>query len=675
MIKISKALKDPRWFVAILWPFVLAVPYLPGIPRPSLGGLAWRQELAFAVLLVLTSAFLVGGRKNDEPTVALGPGSVGLLFSAALFILWIAASMLWADNPYSAAHYAFTWGAYLLFFILIRIAALHPRVLRSSFYVLGAVVWLLSLSCLIEWLGGAALTDHLYRTTVKPLFRGFSGFGEVMAITIPIFGALSLALRKKRQAAMCAATALVAWLVTLQAFQRSPILGAVAGLLLLAIGVVALRSCRPHGFGRAGLLFAGFVLVAVAQLVVFRPTQGEDLTLLDRFKTTSASEANTGARLLYWGVGWEMFRAHPLTGVGANNYEVAFAVARERFAAAHANSSLLGLNEQLLTQYAHNEYVQILAELGLVGMVFFGAFCLLLVRTFWIALRRTSRPLPALGAGAGMLAFAVSSFASPFSFRWFGSGLMFFFSAAIVSHYAASAKREQRSELKTSRVPARLAPAGALAFAVLMMLGAGTQATNSLLHAFAQSSKSPAEAEDMYRQALRFNRFDAASHFDYGSLLYRQRRYGEAVSHLNYAVAHGLNTSTSYAALAAAQAEAGDLNASEQTLATASKAYPQSVFVLVRHAAALARVGRTDESDRQFAAALALDDRGARGWYQLINFDIDAALTAAEKDPRLAKPGELKPETAVFVVLKENERRLNISPKSGWRGRVGSIAN
>ena len=673
MIKLSKALKDPRWFVALFWPFVLAVPYVSGIPRPSLGGLAWRQELAFAVLLVLTSAFLVRGRKNDGPIVSVGVGSVGVIITATLFIVWIAASMLWAANPYSAAHYAFTWGAYLLFFILIRIAALRPRVLRSSFYVLGAVVWLLSISCLIEWLGGAALTDHLYRSTVKPLFRGFSGFGEVMAVTTPIFGALSLALRKKRQAAMCAATALMAWLITLQAFQRSPIVGAVAGLLLLATGVVAIRSCRPHGFGRAGLLFGGFVLIAVAQLVVFRPIQGEDLTLVERFKATSASEANTAVRLLYWGVGWEMFRAHPLTGVGANNYEVAFPVARERFAAAHADSSLLGLNEQLLTQYAHNEYVQILAELGLVGMVFFGAFCLLLVRTLWIALRHARRPLPALGAGAGMLSFAVSSFASPFSFRWFGGGLMFFFSAAIVSHYAASAKREERSE--PSRIRTRLAPAGALAFAVLMMLGAGTQATNSLLHAFAQSSKSPAEAENMYRLALRFNRFDAASHFDYGSLLYRQRRYGEAVSHLSYAVAHGLNTSTGYAALAAVQAEAGDLNASEQTLALASKAYPQSVFLLVRHAAALARVGRTEESDRQFAAALALDDRGARGWYQLINFDIDAALAAAEKDSRLAKPGELKPQTAVFVVLKENERRLNISPNSGWRGRVGSIAN
>ena len=39
MEKVVKAMKDPRWFVAVLWPLVLAVPYLPGIPKPSLGGL------------------------------------------------------------------------------------------------------------------------------------------------------------------------------------------------------------------------------------------------------------------------------------------------------------------------------------------------------------------------------------------------------------------------------------------------------------------------------------------------------------------------------------------------------------------------------------------------------------------------------------------------------------
>lgn len=663
MLKVIKTLKDPRWFIAILWPMVLAVPYLPGIPRPSLGGLAWRQELAFAILLVVTSAFLVR-QQNRNYGAGNGPAlpSASLLITGVLFTLWIAASSLWAANPYSAAHYAFTWGAYLLFFVLIRMVAARPRALRASFYALGLVVWLLSLSAIVEWLGGAALTDHLYRSTVKPLFRGFSGFGEVMAVATPIFGALALTVRNWRRAALCGATALIAWLVILQGYQRAPIVGVTAGLSLLGIGVLALRGCRPQSWRRAGLLLASLILVALAQLVISSPAPGE-LTMVQRLQTTSLSDDNTSVRILYWGVGLEMFRAHPLLGVGANNYEVAFSSARERFSATHPDSALVGMNEQLLTQYAHNEYVQILAELGLIGILLFSALCLLLARTFWHALRRARRPLPALGAGAGLLAFAVSSGASAFSFRWFGSGLMCFFAATIVSHFAEPATKQPQPETKRSFGFGRLATASAFGFAVLMFIGAGTQATNSVMHAWAQSSNSPAQAENFYRHAVRFNPYDAATHFDYGSLLYQQRRYNEAVPHFSYAVAHGFNTSTSYAALAAAQAEAGELAASEQTLAIASRAYPHSIFLLVRHAAALSRMGRTQESEQRFAEALKVDARAARGWYQLINFDIDAALAAAEKDSSLPKPGELKPQTAVFVVLKENERRLNIPAK------------
>ncbi|MGI8733449.1 MAG: O-antigen ligase family protein [Pyrinomonadaceae bacterium] len=668
-------MRDSRWFIAILWPVVLTVPYFPGIPRPFLGGLAWRQELTFAILLVVTSAFLIREQRNSITTKALSLRSSSLLISAGLFALWIAASTLWASNPYSAAHYAFTWGAYLLFFLLMRIVAGSPRALRASFYALGFVVWLLSVSCLIEWLGGAALTDHSVRTTVKPLFRGFSGFSEVMAVTIPIFGALCLTSKKSRVATLCAATALVAWLVTLQAAQRAPILGAGAGLLLLGIGILVLRECRPRSLRRAGLLLSGLVLVAVAQLAVFAPMKGEKSTAFNRLQTTSLSEANTRIRLLYWGVGWEMFRAHPLLGVGANNYEAAFPAAREQFSARHSRSALVGMNEQLLTQYAHNEYVQILAELGLIGFLLFSVFCVLLTRTLWQALRRARRPLAALGAGAGLLAFAVSSAASAFSFRWFGSGLVFFFAAAIVSHCAEIGRESPQLAEKAAPTFGRLASAAALSFAILMFFGASTQATNSVLHAWAQSSNSPTQAENLYRHALRFNRFDASSHFDYGFLLYQQKRYPEAIHHLRYAVANGLNTSTHYAVLAAAQAEDGDLAASEQTLADASRAYPRSVFILVRHGAALAPIGRGDEAGRKVADALKIHERSARGWYQLINFDIDAALDAAKKDLNIPIPGELEPQTAVFVVIKENERRLNIPTNTGWRGRIRTAAN
>lgn len=679
MEKVVNAMRDPRWFVAVLWPLVVAVPYLPGIPKPSVGGLAWRQELAFAAILAGTFALLLSRLRNPKTSpVQLNFPVSSLLITAVLFAAWSAASALWAANPYSAGHYALTWGAFLLFFCLIHFVAARPRAMRASCYALAVVVWLLSLSCVIEWLFGDYLTDHSFRANVKPLFRGFSGFGETIAVAAPIFSALALSVRKQRTAVLCGATSLVAWLVILQSIQRAPILGATAAFVVLGAAVLVFKRFRTRSLQRVALMLAGLIIVAILQLIVFASKPGEKFTVLQRMAAVSTGEDNTKVRLLYWGAGLEMFRAHPLVGVGANNYEVEFSAARQQFAATHPGSPLVGMNEQLLTQYAHNEYVQILAELGIVGILIFGTFCLLLARTIWRAIRYSNNPLLALGAGSGLLAFAISSAASAFSFRWFGSGLMCFFAAALVSRLEAissPAKHTTSDAVMPAAMFQRAVPACGFGFALVMFVGAGLQAMNGVTHAWAQMSATPSQAETFYRHSLRFNPFDAASHFDYGSLLYQQRRHDEALQHLQYAVAHGFNTSTSYAMLAAAEEAAGDAASSERTLAVAAKAYPRSVFILVRHAAALSRLDKRAESEKQFSEALALNARAARGWYQLINFDIDVALSAAQKDSSLANPGELEPEAAIYVVLKENERRLNIPAKSGWRGRVGAFAN
>jgi O-antigen ligase len=643
-----------------------------------------------ALLLGITTALLLKRWRTARVPIDifLDLNSTAVLATAILFTLWIFTSILWSANPYSAAHFAFQWGAYILFFILIRMVAARPRVLRASIYSLGSVVWLLGTACLLESVGGGALTDHALRLTAKPLMRGFSGFSETMAIATPIFIGLALEMRKARRAALCGATALFAWVATLQALERAPILGAAGGILLITAGTIAIRSARPRMLHRAGLLAFAFVLITVLLVAPFTLRNADSQAhpnALQRFQTTSVAEPGTSVRLLFWMAGWEMFRAHPFLGVGANNYEVAFPWARARFAEAHMNSSLVEMNEDLLTQYAHNEYVQILAELGGIGVLLFSGFCFALIMTLWRALCRARRPLLVLGSGAGLFSFALSSGASAFSFRWVGSGLMFFFAAAIVSQFVSAGKQRETEEPLPKRVidMALKSPifafssvACAFAFAVLMLLWAGAQGTNSVMHALAQTNNgSPVRAEKLYRSALLGNPFDAGTHYDFGSLLYQQHRVKEAIPHLRYAVEHGINTSTSFASLAAAEEESGDLPAAEQTLAYAVTVYPHSVFLLVKHAASLSRLGRSKESDGEFSAALLLDARSARGWYHLINFDIDAALVAAQQDHAIATPGELLPENAVYVVLKENERRLNIAPNSGWRGLMHSVDN
>jgi tetratricopeptide (TPR) repeat protein len=393
-------------------------------------------------------------------------------------------------------------------------------------------------------------------------------------------------------------------------------------------------------------------------------------------------DSNTRVRFLFWGVGLEMLRAHPLLGVGGNNYETAFAAARAQFSADHPDSQLIAMNEQLLTVYAHNEYLQLLAELGLVGFGLFMLLSLTLARNFWRALKHRHQALPVLGAGGAMLAFAVSSGASGSSFRYFGGGLLFFFAVAIINRVATVARPESNSQVSSPNrswaafnlnLNGRLSRVTAVCLCAAMLLVVAVfsaQATGTILHGLAQGKAEPADAERYYRASLTAFPSSTATYFSYGLWLHNQRREAEAVSHLTYAVEHGFNSSICYAYLAGAQDSAGNQLAAEQTLGNAVRVYPVSVFLLVRHSVALKRTGRGEEAGTEFARALKLDPRAARGWQQLIENDIDAALVAAKQDSTIALPGELVPEAAVFEILQENEQRFPATVDKGWRIRM-----
>jgi O-antigen ligase len=688
-------MKEPLSAVGLLWPLALLAPFAPGLPRPDNGGLTWRQEGAVALLLAVTFTLLLRrlhssartrvahARTNADHNLFArlnGHAQSALLLSLAGFVLWAAVSMLWASNLFAALHYVLSWTTYLLFFFAARRVAESPRLLRASLATLAAVVVVISVANIVGYYGS---TDSLMRQ---------NGLGEPVAVSIPLFAALALRVRRRSSALLCGAAATLGWLSMLEIAERAPFFGVLAGLVLVAAFMLARPCFRPRTSLRAFTLAAAFVACLALQYVPSPFAQSRHQTVLARVNQTSTVEINTRARLLFWGVAVEMWRARPLTGVGAGGYGSSFPQARAAFAERRPDSPLVEINEQYLNAVAHNEYLQILSELGVVGLALFTVFGSALVWAAWRALRVASSPLVP-GAVASLAVFAVSSGASAVSFRWFGSGLMFFFAAALVARFALAPRRPGAdAQRDASRSPESMAhaqaftlsipsttnarPAYALGLvAALVVLSAMClQATNILLLASAQASPEPARAEKLYRTALRFNSLDPATRFNYGLWLYGQKREREALPHLRFAVARGFHTSTCYEYLAGAESNAGDMDAAERTLAEAVRVYPRSVFMRVRHAAALARLGRTPEAELEMAAALLLNSRAARGWRRLIDDDIDAAIAANKSDPDAsAMPGELQPADGVFAVLQENERRFPGAVSTGWRARIRSV--
>jgi O-antigen ligase len=690
-------MKEPLRAVGVLWPLAMLVPFVPGLPRPGNGGLTWRQEGAVALLLAVTFALLLRRIHNSAQAEAeherparlsrfafipiVADTQSALAVSLAGFVLWAAASTLWASDIFAALHYSLSWTTYILFFYAVRRATESPRLLRASLATLAAVVVVISVANIVGYYGS---TDSLMRQ---------NGLGEPVAVSIPLFAVLALTVRQRRAALLCGAAATLGWLSMLEIAERAPFFGVLTGLFCVTAFMLARARFRPRTMRRAFVLAVAFAACLAVQYVPSPFGQSRHQTVFARLKQTSAQEVNTRARLLFWGTAVEMWRTNPLTGVGAGGFSGAFPRARASFAERRPDSPLVEINEKYLNVAAHNEYLQILGELGAVGLALFAVFCVALVWAAWRALRVAKSPLVP-GAVASLAAFAVSSSASAVSFRWFGSGLMFFFAAALVSRFARSTRRRETDpHACAEHVPEgtasarKFTPSSLLSMnarrtgyvlglvAALVVLSAMcVQATNVMLVASAQSSAEPAHAERLYRSALSFNPLDPATHFNYGVWLNGQKREREALPHLRYAVARGFHTSTCYEYLAGAESNAGELDAAERTLAEAVRVYPRSVFMRVRHAAALGRLGRKPEAELEMATALLIDSRMARGWQRLIDEDIDAAIAANKSDSNaFARPGDLQPEDGVFAVLQENERRFPGAVSTGWRARMRTV--
>ena len=684
----SKYVREPEQVAGLLWPLALAAPFVPGLARLSNGGFTFRQELTVALVLAVAFALMLlrrahAGRADSETATRAVRLSAA---SLAAFVAWTAVSALWATNVFAAAHHALSWVAYLLLLPLLVRAYASRRVLSASLKVLGAVVLVTAAANVVGHLGSA-----------NSVLRA-NGLGEPLAVSVPLFASLALSVRARRAALLSGLAAAIAWLAVLQIAERAAFIAVCVGLFVLALSSLAAPRFRPRSKGRAVAVALALLACVAFQYAPSPFEQSRHQPVLARLGATSAGDLNTRARFLYWGTAFEMWRARPLAGVGSNNFSTAIPEARAAFAERRSDSPLSALNEQYLNAGAHNEYLQILAELGAVGFALFVAFCASLVWAAWRALR-VARCTLVPGAVASLAVFAVSSGASAVSFRWMGSGLMFFFAAALVLRFAArpeledesvalrsrseespgrsedSPKRSEDSKPRARRrlfdVAARPAPAVGLALALAVAVVMAAQGAHVQVLAAAQSDADPARTESLFRAALAVNPLNPSARYQFGTWLFSRGREREAVAHLRFAVERGFNASTCYAYLAGAEAGAGDAEAAERTLAGAVRVFPRSVFLRARHASALARAGRTTEAELEMAAAVLLDSRAARGWRKLIDDDIDAATEESRRAPwTYATPGELQPEEAVFAVLKENEKRFPEAVRKGWRAHM-----
>ena len=169
---------------------------------------------------------------------------------------------------------------------------------------------------------------------------------------------------------------------------------------------------------KIGAIFAGAALLILATVVFL----GGDDSLIRGLSMNAASNDLSSGRTHFWSVAIKIFSDHPILGAGL-----------DAFGAAYSKHDTW--NGYYRIEQAHNEYLQILAETGIIGFVCIASFIYLLFKKGMSTVTNAGssfRKNAAIGALAGCLGIFVHSFVD-FPLRTASNGFFFLLLVAIAT--------------------------------------------------------------------------------------------------------------------------------------------------------------------------------------------------------------------------------------------------
>jgi hypothetical protein len=323
---------------------IFMIPWEDVVNLPGLGTVARSMGLVVALFWVAT--VLYSGRVRKPSLFHI---------MACLFVLWNALSILWSGNADRTAVQILTLAQLLgLTFILWDLYTTRAALwIGLEMYILGAYVALGS-AVANYFSGSAYYFERFSATGTNP-----DDLGIILALGIPIAWYLAVSINIGRGNTLLK---LINYLYIPAALlgialsgTRTALIAAVPGLVF---GVASLTRLRL--WARVAIFLS--LLVAVYFLLPFVP-----LTSVQRLSTTGSELAggDLNGRTTIWRQGFASFAEHPLIGVGSSMFRSVNTVGK------------------MVGKVAHNSFLSILVEVGLVGFLLFGIMLAIVVAQAW----------------------------------------------------------------------------------------------------------------------------------------------------------------------------------------------------------------------------------------------------------------------------------------------------
>lgn len=324
--------------------FIFFVPWEGVIELPGMGTAA--KLIGFAVAAFWVATVVVTGRFRKPRPFHL---------VVTLFVLWNAVSVFWSADPGETVTHIRRW-AQLLGMVIILWDLYTTRVALLAglqAFILGEYVAIASAG--YNFFSGNVYYTHYQRFSPSEQSNP-DGFGIIVTLGIPVAWYLASSESPFKMSRLLKfvnyAYIPAAYLGIILSGTRTALIASIVGM---AFGLASLSRLRLWARVAIFLLLASVILFMLPHVQMLRSFQ--------RFSTTYSeiTEGDLNNRTNNWAEGFDSFLEHPLIGVGANMYR-------------SVNS---------LGKLAHNSFLSVLVELGLIGFALFGIILMMAAIQAW----------------------------------------------------------------------------------------------------------------------------------------------------------------------------------------------------------------------------------------------------------------------------------------------------
>ena len=349
-----------KWLLALL----VASPPLLGVYGHKYG---YSPDLHMAsVIQVGATAMLVLFFLLPRPRASLNILTMPVLLPLWGFLGWACLSLLWGHNDYEGSIKLLDWSGALLTAFLITQTFNQPKDVDRCLYVLFASGVVLVTIGLLQYYADFDLIDQHYGPAIT--FNNKNMAAQYMLLIIPIGILMMFRVSAPHWKILFLSGSLAQIILLFYGTTRNAILcfGLQLALLAFFLGREMVKRWHDRGFWQRFVSYGCVGIVVLLLLSLLNKGDGNLIKYtIERFVTLWHHTVNyvDETRFPIWANTVEMIKEHLWFGVGIGNWMVEY----PRYYRSAMVDWEMGLDIQHIN--AHNDYLELFAELGLVGML------------------------------------------------------------------------------------------------------------------------------------------------------------------------------------------------------------------------------------------------------------------------------------------------------------------